>query len=51
MAKSTAEGAKRMDCAAGFGTATMVTVTASFGFITVSILKKLQRKMMHNDTV
>ena len=42
-----------MDCAAGFGTATMVTVTAraSFGFITVSILKKLQCKMMHNDTV
>lgn len=50
MAKSTTEGAKRMDCAADFGAATMVTV--SFGFIAVShILKKLQRKMMHNDTV
>lgn len=28
--KSTAEGPKRMDCASGFGAATMVT--ASFGF-------------------
>ena len=37
--RSTAEGPKRMDCAAGFGAATMVT--ASFGFIAVShALKK-----------
>lgn len=37
---STAEGPKRMDCASGFGAATMVT--ASFGFIAVShALKKL----------
>lgn len=32
--KSTAEGPKRMDCASGFGAATMVT--ASFGFVAVS---------------
>ncbi len=37
---STAEGPKRMDCASGFGAATMVT--ASFGFIAVShALKKM----------
>lgn len=41
--KSTADGVKRMDCAAGFGAATMVTAT--FGFIAVShILKKMQAK-------
>ncbi len=32
--KSTAEGPKRMDCASGFGAATMVTAT--FGFVAVS---------------
>lgn len=37
---STAEGPKRMDCASGFGAATMVTAT--FGFIAVShALKKM----------
>jgi tRNA A37 threonylcarbamoyladenosine dehydratase len=41
--KSTAEGPKRMDCASGFGAATMVT--ASFGFIAVShVLKKMMAK-------
>lgn len=39
-AKSTAEGPKRMDCASGFGAATMVTAT--FGFVAVShLLKKM----------
>lgn len=38
--RSTAEGPKRMDCASGFGAATMVTAT--FGFVAVShALKKL----------
>lgn len=38
--RSTAEGPKRMDCSAGFGSVTMVT--ASFGFVAVShALKKL----------
>lgn len=42
-AKSTADGSKRMDCASGFGAATMVT--ASFGFIAVShALKKMVAK-------
>lgn len=41
--KSTAEGPKRMDCAGGFGAATVVT--ASFGFIAVSrIVAKLIEK-------
>ncbi|MBW7981411.1 tRNA cyclic N6-threonylcarbamoyladenosine(37) synthase TcdA [Enterobacillus tribolii] len=41
--RSTAEGPKRMDCAAGFGSATMVT--ASFGFVAVShALKKMLAK-------
>nr|WP_086939101.1 tRNA cyclic N6-threonylcarbamoyladenosine(37) synthase TcdA [Thaumasiovibrio occultus] len=41
--KATAEGVKRMDCAAGFGAATMVTAT--FGFVAVSrIIAKLTRK-------
>ncbi|BDH44758.1 tRNA cyclic N6-threonylcarbamoyladenosine(37) synthase TcdA [Salmonella enterica subsp. enterica serovar Choleraesuis] len=41
--KSTADGPKRMDCASGFGAATMVT--ASFGFIAVShALKKMMAK-------
>lgn len=41
--KSTAEGPKRMDCASGFGAATMVT--ASFGFVAVShALKKMMAK-------
>ncbi|WP_313757681.1 tRNA cyclic N6-threonylcarbamoyladenosine(37) synthase TcdA [Atlantibacter hermannii] len=42
-AKSTAEGPKRMDCASGFGAATMVTAT--FGFVAVShALKKMLAK-------
>ena len=41
--KSTAEGPKRMDCASGFGAATMVTAT--FGFVAVShALKKMLAK-------
>ncbi|SJL82194.1 tRNA cyclic N6-threonylcarbamoyladenosine(37) synthase TcdA [Vibrio palustris] len=41
--KSTAEGPKRMDCASGFGAATMVT--ASFGFVAASrIVDKLMQK-------
>ncbi|MBY4953422.1 tRNA cyclic N6-threonylcarbamoyladenosine(37) synthase TcdA [Pantoea sp. DY-17] len=41
--RSTAEGPKRMDCAAGFGAATMVTAT--FGFVAVShALKKFLAK-------
>lgn len=41
--KSTAEGPKRMDCASGFGAATMVTAT--FGFVAVShALKKMLGK-------
>ncbi len=41
--KSTAEGPKRMDCATGFGAATMVT--ASFGFVAAAkIVEKLIRK-------
>ncbi|EDP8594614.1 tRNA cyclic N6-threonylcarbamoyladenosine(37) synthase TcdA, partial [Salmonella bongori] len=41
--KATAEGPKRMDCASGFGAATMVTAT--FGFVAVShVLKKLMAK-------
>lgn len=41
--RSTAEGPKRMDCSAGFGSVTMVT--ASFGFIAVShVLKKMLAK-------
>lgn len=48
--RSTAEGPKRMDCAAGFGAATMVT--ASFGFIAVShALKKfLARKQRQAES-
>ncbi|MGO1296921.1 MAG: tRNA cyclic N6-threonylcarbamoyladenosine(37) synthase TcdA [Vibrio sp.] len=41
--KATAEGPKRMDCASGFGAATMVT--ASFGFVAASrIVDKLMQK-------
>ncbi len=41
--RSTAEGPKKMDCASGFGAATMVT--ASFGFVAVShVLKKMMAK-------
>jgi len=41
--KSTAEGPKRMDCASGFGAATVVTAT--FGFVAVSrIVAKLIEK-------
>ncbi|CAM7275959.1 tRNA cyclic N6-threonylcarbamoyladenosine(37) synthase TcdA [Morganella morganii] len=41
--KNSAEGSMRMDCAAGFGAATVVT--ASFGFVAVShALKKLVAK-------
>lgn len=42
-AKSTASGSKRMDCASGFGAATVVT--ASFAFVAVAhVLKKLCQK-------
>ncbi|WED21240.1 tRNA cyclic N6-threonylcarbamoyladenosine(37) synthase TcdA [Vibrio sp. JC009] len=41
--KATAEGPKKMDCAAGFGAATVVTAT--FGFVAVSrIIEKLIAK-------
>ncbi|AXF76757.1 tRNA cyclic N6-threonylcarbamoyladenosine(37) synthase TcdA [Erwinia tracheiphila] len=41
--RSTAEGSMRMDCASGFGAATMVTAT--FGFVAVShVLKKMMAK-------
>ncbi|MEI7350278.1 tRNA cyclic N6-threonylcarbamoyladenosine(37) synthase TcdA, partial [Pectobacterium parmentieri] len=41
--RSTADGAMRMDCASGFGAATMVTAT--FGFVAVShALKKVMAK-------
>ncbi|CAM3134690.1 tRNA cyclic N6-threonylcarbamoyladenosine(37) synthase TcdA [Vibrio rarus] len=41
--KATAEGPKRMDCATGFGAATVVTAT--FGFVAVSrIIEKLIQK-------
>lgn len=41
--RATADGVKRMDCASGFGAATMVT--ASFGFVAVShALKKMLAK-------
>lgn len=41
--KSTAEGPKRMDCASGFGAATVVTAT--FGFVAVArIVDKLIQK-------
>lgn len=41
--KATAEGPKRMDCASGFGAATMVTAT--FGFVAASrIVQKLIEK-------
>ncbi|MGE9551564.1 tRNA cyclic N6-threonylcarbamoyladenosine(37) synthase TcdA [Erwinia amylovora] len=41
--RSTAQGPKRMDCASGFGAATMVTAT--FGFVAVShMLKKIMAK-------
>lgn len=43
--KSTAEGPKRMDCASGFGAATVVTAT--FGFVAVSrIVEKLIQRGM-----
>lgn len=48
--RSTAEGPKRMDCASGFGAATMVTAT--FGFVAVShALKKSSRKPPEADRV
>ena len=41
--KSTAQGPKRMDCASGFGAATVVTAT--FGFVAVArIVEKLSQK-------
>jgi tRNA A37 threonylcarbamoyladenosine dehydratase len=41
--KSTADGPKRMDCASGFGAATVVTAT--FGFVAVSrIVEKILQK-------
>lgn len=46
--KSTALGPKRMDCASGFGAATMVTAT--FGFVAVSrIIAKLSAKNQHDS--
>ncbi len=46
--KSSAEGPKRMDCAAGFGAATMVTAT--FGFVAVShALKKTDGESAASD--
>ncbi|SON49477.1 tRNA cyclic N6-threonylcarbamoyladenosine(37) synthase TcdA [Vibrio tapetis] len=43
--KSTAEGPKRMDCASGFGAATVVTAT--FGFVAVSrVVEKLIERGM-----
>ena len=43
--RATAEGPKRMDCASGFGAATMVTAT--FGFVAVShVLKKMMAKQI-----
>ncbi len=48
--KSTAEGPKRMDCASGFGAATMVTAT--FGFVAVSrVLDKLIQKHISTKTI
>lgn len=45
--KSTADGPKRMDCASGFGAATMVTAT--FGFVAVAhALKKMMAKAARN---
>lgn len=42
--RNMAEGTMRMDCASGFGAATMVTAT--FGFVAVShVLKKMMGKM------
>jgi len=42
-ARRTAEGTKRMDCASGFGAATMVTAT--FGFVAVAhVLRKMMTK-------
>ena len=47
--KSTAEGPKRMDCASGFGAATMVTAT--FGFVAVShALKKMLAKARRRES-
>lgn len=44
--KSASVGPKRMDCASGFGAATMVTAT--FGFVAVShALKKMMAKTAH----
>ncbi|EED7539141.1 tRNA cyclic N6-threonylcarbamoyladenosine(37) synthase TcdA [Salmonella enterica subsp. enterica] len=46
--KATAEGPKRMDCASGFGAATMVTAT--FGFVAVShVLKKIMAKAARQE--
>lgn len=46
--KATAEGLKRMDCASGFGAATMVTAT--FGFVAVShALKKIMAKAARQE--
>ncbi|WP_043992827.1 tRNA cyclic N6-threonylcarbamoyladenosine(37) synthase TcdA, partial [Salmonella enterica] len=46
--KATAEGPKRMDCASGFGAATMVTAT--FGFVAVShALKKIMAKAARQE--
>ncbi len=48
--RSTAEGPKKMDCAAGFGAATMVTAT--FGFVAVAhALKKMLAKAARQQEV
>lgn len=47
--KRSAEGSKRMDCASGFGAATMVTAT--FGFVAVShALKKMVAKAQRQQS-
>ena len=47
--RATAEGPKKMDCASGFGAATMVTAT--FGFVAVShVLKKMIAKSQREAT-
>ncbi|MDK9899828.1 tRNA cyclic N6-threonylcarbamoyladenosine(37) synthase TcdA, partial [Klebsiella pneumoniae] len=45
--KSSAEGPKRMDCASGFGAATMVTAT--FGFVAVSHARKKMLAIAQRD--
>ncbi|MFP1934269.1 tRNA cyclic N6-threonylcarbamoyladenosine(37) synthase TcdA [Lonsdalea quercina] len=48
--KQSADGVKRMDCASGFGAATMVTAT--FGFVAVShALKKMMAKAQRQNSL